>query len=537
MKKNLLICILFAVFESLIAQNTDFFEASHIPEIKITFRQKNWLSILDSLKVSGSDFLIGDVSIDGTKHPMAGIRYRGNGSFKYGEKRNPFYIKLNFVNKNSSYQGVSSINLSTALRDPSMVREVLGYEIARQYMSAPRANYCKLYINEEFIGVFVNVESIEDGFLSTSFGNDDNTLIKCTPGTKTMVDGCRKSTGCSLELEDIENCYFNNYELQSKQGWDDFFALVKTLNKNPESIASVLDVDKTLWMLAYNNVLVNLNSYSGGSSQNYYLYKDQQGKFHPILWDLNLNFGSFKNTGTGESDLALTQLQELDPLLHMQNPAKPLISKLLSNTIYQKIYIAHCKTILSDWIENDKYLLRAKELQNIVRPAYQTDPHKYYSESDLAKSVDHTIGEHSKIPGLSELMEKRAKFLKKHLLFQPQGPQISMVKLTKREKYDTENVNTFTIQAKVDKFPKRVKIYYRADASKPFMEAMMKDDGSSFDEMKGDKIFGIRIDPKGLFDQIEYYIFAENAQAVGYYPEQYSINPAKASLLELNKQR
>ena len=535
MKKTLLFTVLSCFFLSSQAQSDDFFDVTRIPEVRITFRQKNWNNLLDSLKVSGSDFLIGDVSVDGNSLPMAGIRYKGNSSFKYGEKRNPYYIKLNFVNKNASYKGLSSINLTTALRDPSMVREVLGYEIARQYMPAPRANYCKLFVNQEFIGLFVNVESVEDGFLNANFGTSENTVIKCNAGHKTMVDGCRKSVASALEFEDIENCYFHNYDLLSRQGWDDFFTLVKTLNKTPEAIASVLDVDKALWMLAYNNVLVNLNSYSGGNSQNYFLCKDLTGKFQPVIWDLNLNFGSFKNKGSGESDLSLGQLQELDPLLHLQNPAKPLISKLLSNPIYQKMYIAHCKTIMSDWIENEKYLIRARALQDIVRPVYQKDPHKYYTENDLNKSLDHTIGEHSKIPGLSELMEKRGKFLKKHLSFQPQGPQISMVKIAKREKYATENISTFTIQAKVDKFPKRVKIYYRTDNKQPYSEAIMKDDGSGFDEMKGDKIFGISIDPRGAFDQIEYFILAENAQAVGFYPEGYAMKPEKTSLLELNK--
>ncbi|MFZ4545643.1 MAG: CotH kinase family protein [Saprospiraceae bacterium] len=535
MKKTFLFFALFHFLQCAFSQQNDFYDISRIPEIKITFRQKNWMSMLDSLKVSGSGMLAGDVSIDGTSIPLAGIRYKGTSSFKFGEKRNPYYIKLNFVNKNASYKGVTSLNLSNALRDPSMVREVLGYEIARQYMAAPQANFCKLFVNEAYIGLFVNVETIEENFLNNNFGTAENTLIKCNSDAKSMVDGCRKSTYSSLEFEENENCYFHNYELLSKQGWDDFFGLVKTLNKNPEAIASVLDVDKILWMLAYNNVLVNLNSYSGGNSQNYFLYKDKTGKFQAVIWDLNLNFGSFKNTGTGESDCSLQQLQELDPLLHWQNPAKPLISKLLSNTVYQKMYIAHCKSILEDWINNGKYLDRAKDLQDIARNAYNADPNKYYKESDLTKSLDKTIGEHSKIPGLSELMGKRARFLRKHWSFQPQAPVINTAKVLSREKYATENVSVFTIQVKVDKFPKKVKIYYRSDKNQPFKEAQMKDDGRNYDLQEGDKIFGIKIDPKGAFDTIEYYILAENAQAVSFYPSYYSIKPAQVSLLELNK--
>ena len=42
----------------------------------------------------------------------------------------------------------------------------------------------------------------------------------------------------------------------------------------PPVAEKVLDVDRALWMLAFNNVLVNLDSYSGAFRQNYYLYHD-----------------------------------------------------------------------------------------------------------------------------------------------------------------------------------------------------------------------------------------------------------------------
>jgi hypothetical protein len=535
MKKIFSTLLLVNLLNWAFAQQKDFFETTHIPEIRISFKQKNWMSLLDSLKISGSNMLIGDVSVDGTAMPSVGVRYRGSSSFKYGDKRNPYYIKLNLVNSNANYQGASSITLSTALRDPSMVREVMGYEIARKYMPAPRANYAKLFVNNEYIGLYINVESIEDNFLNRNFGVADNTLIRCNAEDKTAADGCKKSPYSSLEFEENETCYLSNYDLLSKQGWDDFFALVKTLNKNSENIEKYLDVDKTLWMLAYNNVLVNLNSYTGGKSQNYYLYKDKQGRFVPVLWDLNLNFGSFKNTGVGESDLNLSQLQELDPMLHKLNSAKPLISKLLANPLYEKIYIAHCKTILAEWIDNGQYLSRAKQLQEFCKVPFMNDNNKYYKDTDLAKSLTSTIGEHSKIPGLSELMTKRSKYLKKHWAYQPQAPEVADVKTLGREKYASEDVKVFKIQAKIEKFPKKVKIMYRTNKEMPYMEALMHDDGSNSDGKAGDKIFGVVIDPKGAYDSIEYYIIAENTSALSFYPPNYTTAPAQINLMTLNK--
>ena len=111
-------------------------------------------------------------------------------------------------------------------------------------------------------------------------------------------------------------------------------------------------MDHALWMLALNNVMVNLSSYTGNHSVNYFLYRDNSGRFQPLHWDLNLAFGSYKNTGNG-SDLELKGLQNLDPLLHADNPYKPLISQLLKEPLYKKMYLSHIRQIVEDNFSNE----------------------------------------------------------------------------------------------------------------------------------------------------------------------------------------
>ncbi|HMZ47280.1 MAG TPA: hypothetical protein PLU36_10785, partial [Chitinophagaceae bacterium] len=47
------------------------------------------------------------------------------------------------------------------------------------------------------------------------------------------------------------------YETENPAAWKLLINLIKVLNKTPEQIETVLDVDQTLWMLALNNTLVN----------------------------------------------------------------------------------------------------------------------------------------------------------------------------------------------------------------------------------------------------------------------------------------
>ncbi|HMX82473.1 MAG TPA: CotH kinase family protein, partial [Saprospiraceae bacterium] len=236
---QLSILLLFSFVASAQSSETDIFDPNHISEIRLTIKQQNYADILDSLKVYGAGMIVGDVNINGTKIKDVGIRYRGNSSYGFGNKRNPWQIKLDYINKSQKYQGVSSIKLSSALRDPSMVREVLGFEIARKYMVAPRANYTKLYVNDKYIGLYVNVESIDKNFIERNNASRSNTFFKCSPDPDTKSNpGCKNKIYSALVYEQDPNCFLPNYTLISESGWDELIELTKVLEQSPANINS-----------------------------------------------------------------------------------------------------------------------------------------------------------------------------------------------------------------------------------------------------------------------------------------------------------
>ena len=132
--------------------------------------------------------------------------------------------------------------------------------------------------------------------------------------------------------------------------------LTQALENQDQALDKSLNIDETLWMLAFNNVLVNLDSYTGRLCHNYYLYEDSAGLFHPIIWDLNMSFGGFRFLDEGRQ-LTNEELQTISPFAHYKekNEKRPLITNLLNEPLYRKIYTAHVKTILEDHFSNDAY--------------------------------------------------------------------------------------------------------------------------------------------------------------------------------------
>lgn len=518
------------------SEGQSFFDTGRIQEVSIQFPFDNWMYLLDSLRFNGNGLLAGSVKINGKSYDNVGVRYVADQPFSPGELRNSLYIQLDFLDSEQNLEGCQSLHFSNALRDPSMVREVLGFEIARAYMPAPRANYARVSINNKPYGLMVNVETIGPAFLEKHFGASNGAFFQARPYNQydNFPQNCKKRIYGSLEYETDSECYLYNFNQLSKGGWEQLIELTRTLNQQPEKIENILNVDRTLWMLAFNNVLVNLSSYTGQYSENFFLYQDANGVFQPIIWDLNLCFGSFKNTGQG-SDLRLKQLQELDPLLHLSNTTKPLISKLLANETYKKMYLGHIRSIVWDFLKSRKYEDRAKELQRQIMEAFVQDPNKFYRYEEFNVSLYTTIGKKSSIPGLVEIMEARADFLEKSPLISVVPPEISEAHATGRAQFSSKPVDQFNIVAKIDKFPKRVRIMYRFSESGLFSEAPMNDNGKEGDAQAGDGIYTVSINPPAGVEKIEYFIVAENASIMAFDPPDYMWKRHTASLEDLNK--
>lgn len=516
------ICLLLVTMTGGLAQELDLFRVDSILEVKIYFEESDWDQRLDDLKQEGKDKrLMGKVVVNGRKYEEVGIRYKGNSSYfnvrNAGHSKLPFNIKLDYKGKEQSLPGnITTLKLSNVFRDPSFLREVLAYEIAGEYMPAPKANFARVYVNDKFLGLYNNTESIDELFLDHYYGEHEGTLVKCDPNWHVQApDDCTKGDKASLMyLGQDSTCYLGLYEMKTETGWSDLIELTRVLNQDFEQIEQVLDVDQALWMLAFDNILVNLDSYIGQLCHNYYLYQDSSGIFHPLVWDMNLAFGGFRRTGIGNS-LSNTAMAKMSPFIHFKekNEKRPLITQLLSNPFYRKIYVAHLKTILEEQFLSTKYLQRADAIQELIGEKVEEDENRLYELATFKANVDTTIRvQGAAIVGIKELMEPRIEYLKNHPLLKMEQPAISEV--------EHVEYGEFTgFSARVEGAT-RVWLCYRENGCGPFLRLEMFDDSGHHDQQEGDSIWGATLEKgKGL----QYYLIAEAEHTA-------SLSPAKAAL-------
>lgn len=490
----------------------NFYAIDNITEIKLYFDDLNWDATMDAYYANDLDeLLFGSALINGENYDSVGVTYKGNSTYNENNDKNPLKIKLTEVYPWQHIQGYETIKLSNGKNDPSFVREVLSYEIGRNYMDMPLSNYAKVYINDDYYGLFSSSESINKDYMQDHFYCDrDNVRIKCNP--ESVFGG----NGSSLEYLGADSTlYFDYYELKSDFGWNELVNFTNVLENNFTAIESVLDVDRALWMLAFNNVLANLDSYTGPFRQNYYMIQDDHGRFMPIVWDLNECIGGFEmvNSGGGPPG-GITDLTEMDPFIRETDATFPLIYQLFSNPTYRRMYIAHCKTILEEQISNGAYYNRAQELQSIIDAEVQADPNAVYTHNEFTINLDDQVGfGPNGTYGVSEVLDGRAAYLSNHAAFTATAPTITNVASS-----DNQPVNgsIVTITANV---VNATYVYlgsrnYKAD---PFQKIEMFDDGLHNDGAALDGVYGADLIVGA--EDIHYYIYAENNEAGIFSPQ------------------
>jgi len=523
--KRVAFALLFLFSSTLKSQS--FYDIGTIQEIKIVFSQSNWDYMLDTAKAGDESYLMAQtVTINGTVFDSVGVKYKGNSTYKANQTKNPWHIELDTY-KSQDYQGFKDIKLSNIAKDPSFLREVLSYEVARKYMVAPRSNYAVVYVNGSQIGLYSNSEAISKTFVKLHLSSNTETFIKCNPPAGA---GPGTTDYPNLVYEGTDSAdYYAGYELKSDHGWNDLIAFTDTLKNHVAAIEEFLNVDQTLWMHAFNNGLVNLDSYSGGFAQNYYLYRMENGQFYPVVWDMNESFGQFSMTGT-ISLTNTTSKAQMTHLLHSNDASWPLIQKLLSVPMYKRMYLAHLKTIITENFTSNSgvnaslFYNRAQALYSLIDNAVSLDPNKLTTYAQFQSNITNDVSSGggggpggggpggSSSPGLKNLMDARATYLLGLSDLSATQPTISYVVANvpgtlPASGFITANVTNATA----------VYVHVRDSVDGRYIRNEMYDDGQHGDGAANDGVFGASIYLQSV--QKQFYIYADAAMIGRFSPE------------------
>jgi len=501
MKKILLlITLIFIVFTSFSQEVFDI----GIRKIEIFFAEPNWDDTLDVYYAndSGQRLIADSVIIDGEVDQDVGVKYKGNSSYNANNAKNPLNIRLDYVHNGQSIDRYNVLKLSNGFRDPSFVREVMAYEMAREYMPASKATYANVFINGNWNGLYTCVQSVDDDFTNEHFYERKGPFFKAD-NTGVQVPNCPAVLNGIWKYSADTNCLQKAYEMQSSNDWTQLRNFLDTINNHFSEVEKVLDEDRTLWMMAFSNLTITLDGPINNIPHNFYMFKDNNGLFSPIIWDLNGSFGTFKNGLT--IPVTIQDLQELDIFHGSTNNQNKLTTQMFSSLEYRKMYVAHMRTILNEQFANGNYSTRALQLQAIIDSSVNADPNGFYSHSDFIANINSSVGTPTSIVGISELMNARILYIQSLPEFTATPPTFSNIT---SNPVNPTPYSSVTISAEITNATDAY-LGYRFKFHDAFTKVVMTDNGSG--------VFSATINVDAR--DVQYYIYADNNDAGIFSPE------------------
>lgn len=494
------------------------YEKDSLRSIYIDFYDENYHEILtQSFFDEPSLRIFATVTLNGETKDSVGVRYKGNSTFCLpyddGSEKLPLNLDMNFVVSGQKLMEYKKIKLANAWLDATFVREHISTEIYQNYMPAPEVNLMKVYVQGEYLGLYVNTESINKQFADKHFGENDGTLFKCDNAARF----CGSNEGInayqpSLRFINGDSAtYYDTYDLKSPNGWADILELMETLDSNPSEIDSILNIDRVLWNFAVGAVISNYDAYNGYYVHNYYIYKTEDGLFQMIPWDFS---ESFLNALLGQDifiPIGPDHPTHFNPYHGEDLSARPLTYIFFNNPLYRKIYNAHIRTVMNE-VDLEYLESQIESLQALATDAANADENKLFSNSQFNSNVyDDLIfwpwGGFG-FGGILSTFSSRRSFLLDHEEIMQVQPDIGII----------EHVDGYII-AEVSNTTEVELMATTSIYNSKFQKFTMVDDGTNGDVTAGDGLFTSPLPFQPTTDDIKFYIRAQNDEALRLSPE------------------
>jgi spore coat protein CotH len=157
------------------------FDKEKISTINIIVDPDKWQEMLKN--ATSEEYILCDITINGDTFQAVGIRPKGNSSLntiaKSDSDRYSFKIKMDKYVKDQSYFGLGKFVINNMIGDATYMKEYLSYELFSYLeVNTPLYAFSEIFINGEYWGLYLTVESIEEEYLQRNFGLDYGNLYK-----------------------------------------------------------------------------------------------------------------------------------------------------------------------------------------------------------------------------------------------------------------------------------------------------------------------------------------------------------------------
>ncbi len=498
--------------------STGLYDSTLIRSVYLDFPQSNYWTLLTQNYQTHTD-LLANMTVDGLLYDSVGVRFKGQTSYsQVSSQKKSFNISLDFVHENQDVMGYKKMNLNNSFLDESFIREVFYLHQIRRHIPAAKANYVRLYINNQDWGLYPSVQQINKDFLKEWFLTNNGINWRADRPTGSIGGGPGGGGGPSWGdgtaainyLGDDTATYKQYYTLKSTElanPWDYLVDVCDALNNTtsanlPSVLPNFLDIDRTLWFLASEIAFTDDDGYVYKGKMDYYAYLEAEtNRLTPLEYDGNtvmdpshITWGAFYNA---------------------TNANYPLLNKILNVPQWRQRYLAHLRTLIETEMNPTACNTIIDNYVAHIGTQVQSDPKKIYTYTQFQ----------NEIPVLKNFINNRRTNLLANTEVAQVAPTISNVSYSSPNGMwsPPNDAQTADVTAQVTSSSGiyRVNLYYANGLVGNFTPLQMFDDGAHNDGAAGDGVFGGAIPTQAAGSWVRFYVEAlanNTPKSASYYP-------------------
>ncbi len=358
------------------AQTADgIFDNQTLQRVDLLLHSADWAKLKENFL--GNEYYPADMTWNGVTVRNIGIRSRGRGS--RSERKPGLRLDFDRYATKQTFLGLKSLVLDNLTQDPSGIHETTAMQImAKMGIPAPRESHARLYVNNEYAGLYVLVESVDKGLLARVFGAIDE---------DTQNDGYLYEFDWADEwrmeyLGDGLKPYKDRFPAKTHESQSDeelyrpIERLVRLINETREDrlgevVGPLLDLPGFMRFVAAQNFLADSDGFLGTwGINNFYLYRLENRDQHVLIaWDSDVTFwGPTFPTDTGHD-------------------ANLLMNKLMRVPEFRDLYYAELRRVMdfareavgdSTWLDTE-----VRREFALIETAMREDPAKSYTNGQF----------------------------------------------------------------------------------------------------------------------------------------------------------
>lgn len=266
------------------------------------------------------------IRISGTTkyHVIRNVGVRQKGSYTRRFEKLSMKIKFDAFVPGQTFMGLKRLTLNAMMQDFSMLHETVAYKLYRSAgIPAPRTGYARVKLDGAYLGLYVNVESIDKNMLKRWFKNTAHVYsgpVKCdlVPGKNCYSP----SIGDANDRKDLLK-FESLHPLAGDAWWKKF--------------QKYANVEQVLRYIAVDIFLSNWDGYTSFNHNNHFVHFDKEGKLTLIPWGLDQTFPMSKKKQLNWDDSSPRYYGQTETqstiFVHCINYA-PCYDKLLEQGVY-----------------------------------------------------------------------------------------------------------------------------------------------------------------------------------------------------------